>query len=70
MTDEVKWVSIKDAAKRLKVERPALYYYIRTMDLEKKKFPLDKNVYLKESDIEKIETLRREAAERNEPSLV
>lgn len=70
MTDEnVKWISLQDAAERLKVERPAMYYYIKALKLEKKKFPLDRNVYLKESDVERIETLRREAAKRKEPSV-
>jgi hypothetical protein len=63
------WISLQDAASQLGVERPAMYYYIRALKLEKKKFELDKNVYLKFSDFERIKKLREEAAKRKEPSM-
>jgi len=66
---EQEYISMEDAAERLKVTRTALYYYIRTLKLEKKKFELDKRVYLKVSDFERIRKLKEEAAKRNEPSV-
>jgi biotin operon repressor len=66
---EERYISMDAAAEQLGVTRTALYYYIRTLKLEKKKFELDKRVYLKMSDFERIRTLRQEAARRNEPSV-
>ena len=66
---EEKYISMEDAAEQLGVTRTALYYYIRTLKLEKKKFELDKRVYLKVSDFQRIKTLKDEAAKRNEPSV-
>ncbi len=66
---EEKYISMQDAAEQLGVTRTALYYYIRTLKLEKKKFELDKHIYLKMSDFERIRTLKNEAAKRNEPSV-
>jgi len=73
---EERYISLQDAATQLGVERPAMYYYIRTLKLEKKKFELDKQVYLKVSDFERIKklrdekALRDEASKKKEPSLV
>lgn len=66
---EQEYISMEEAAEQLKVTRTALYYYIRTLKLEKKKFELDKRVYLKVSDFERIRKLKEEAAKRNEPSV-
>ena len=69
---EQEYISMEDAAEQLKVTRTALYYYIRTLKLEKKKFELDKHIYLKVSDFERIKTLKDDAAKRGkkEPSVV
>ena len=67
--EEEKYISMEEAAEQLKVTRTALYYYIRTLKLEKKKFELDRRIYLKMSDFERIKKLKDDAAKRNEPSV-
>jgi hypothetical protein len=62
---EEQYISMEDASEQLKVTRTALYYYIRILKLEKRKFPLDKRVYLKMADFEMIKTLKDEAAKRS-----
>jgi hypothetical protein len=64
--EEERYISMQDAAALLKVERPALHYYVRRLKLEKKKFELDKKTYIKMSDFERIRTLREEAVKRGE----
>jgi hypothetical protein len=66
---EERYISMEEAAKRLNVTRTALYYYIRTLKLEKKRFELDKRTYLKMSDFERIKKLREEAAQRAEEDV-
>lgn len=56
------YVSLEEAATQLKVARGTLYYYIRTLNLEAKKFPLDRKAYLAQADFEKIKTLKEQAA--------
>jgi hypothetical protein len=62
---EERYIPMEEAAKQLNVTRTALYYYIRILKLEKKKFPLDRKMYLKMSDFEIIKTLKDEATERS-----
>jgi hypothetical protein len=59
-----KYISLDDAAKKLNITRPTLYYYIRKFNLETKKFPLDKKAYLLMSDFEYVKGLKDEANER------
>lgn len=60
------YISLKDAAKRLGVTRPSLHYYIDTLQLEKHRFPLDRQRYLSFSDFEKIRGLKEQVVQRNE----
>lgn len=59
-----KYISMKEAAERLRVARPSLYHYVEVLKLEKHRFPLDRQRYLKMSDFERIKKLREEAAQR------
>ena len=60
------YISLKDAAERLGVTRPSLHYYIDTLQLEKYRFPLDRQRYLRFSDFEKIRSLKEGVTQRNE----
>jgi hypothetical protein len=60
------YIALEDAAEQLKVTRATLYYYIRTLKLETKKFPLDRRAYLLVSDFNQIKALKEQAAERGE----
>jgi DNA-binding transcriptional MerR regulator len=63
---EPKYISTQEAAKRLHVTQATLYYYIKRLGLETKKFHLDKRAYLLESDVERIEALKAQASARRE----
>lgn len=65
MADERKVISLGEAAHRLGVTRPTLYYYMERLNIEKRTFKLDKRVYLDMSDFERIKKLRDEAKERS-----
>ena len=58
------YITQVDAAKQLGVTRATLYYYMRTLEIEKHKFPLDKHVYLAIADFERIKALKAGAIER------
>lgn len=64
LPDNSQYITMDEAATKLGVTRATLYYYIRSLKLEKHKFPLDKRVYLSLSDFEQIKTLKDQAAER------
>lgn len=55
------YISLEDAAKALNVTKGTLHYYIRTLNLETKKFPLDKRAYLIIVDFEQIKLLKEQA---------
>jgi hypothetical protein len=61
---EREYISLEEAAETLKVTKPSLYYYLRLLNIERKKFPLDKRVYIKMSDFMQIKKLRDEAEQR------
>ena len=58
MTDERKYVSLGEAADRLGVTRPTLYYYMKKLEIEKKTFKLDKRAYIEAADFEQMKALR------------
>ena len=66
MPEDRQYITMDDAATRLGVKRATLYYYIRSLKLETRKFPLDKRVYLALTDFERIKTLKDQAAERQQ----
>ena len=61
-------ITVEDAATQLKVTRGTLYYYVRTLELQTKKFPLDRRAYLLMEDFNKIKTLKEQAAVRGDTS--
>ena len=58
-----KYISIRDVAAALGVERGTVYYHIRRMKLKPKKFPMDKHTYLSRADYEKLRRAQRAAKE-------
>lgn len=67
MAENQQYITQEEATKQLGVTRATLYYYMKTLNIEKKKFPLDRHVYLRSSDFEKIKELREDAQERRKP---
>lgn len=63
---EQEYISMKKAAELLQVKRPSLYYYVKALKLETKRFELDRNIYLAMGDVTKIKELRDNAAKRQE----
>jgi hypothetical protein len=50
----ISWISIEKVADGLKVKKPAVWYYIRKMEIPTKKFPLDRKTYIPISSYEGI----------------
>jgi predicted transcriptional regulator len=55
------YVDLDEAAKNLGVTKGTLHYYIRTLKINTKKFPLDRRAYMLLSDFETIRTLKERA---------
>ena len=67
MADKEQFVTQEEATKQLGVTRSTLYYYMKVLNIEGEKFALDRHVYLKRVDFEKIKELKEGAAERKRP---
>ena len=65
MTDD-QYISFEDAETELGVTRATLHYYMRALNVERKKFPLDKRAYMRASDFERIKRAK-EASQRSGP---
>lgn len=65
MADE-QYISFEEAETQLGVTRATLHYYMRALDIERKKFPLDKRAYMRVSDLERIKRLK-EASQKSGP---
>jgi hypothetical protein len=61
---EEQYISIDDVATELSVTRGTVHYYVRTLKLQTKKFPLDRRAYLSMKDFETIKTLKEQAGKR------
>ena len=58
---EKDYVDLGEAAKQLGVTKGTLHYYIRTLKIKTKKFPLDRRAYMLSSDFEIIRSLKERA---------
>lgn len=59
---EEQFITLDDVAEQLKVTKGTLYYYIKTLKIETKKFPLDRRAYMPMADFEKIKELKERAS--------
>ncbi len=58
------YISLKEATAKLGVARGTLRYYLDHLEIEKKRFPLDRRSYIKLEDFERIRTYKQEALDR------
>ena len=63
-----RYISLQEATKKLEVARGTLDYYLRHLEIERKRFPLDKRSYIKLDDFERIMRYKEEAIERSKQS--
>jgi len=61
-----RYISLQEATAKLGVARATLHYYLEKLEIARKRFPLDKHVYILFADYERIRTYKQEAAERSE----
>lgn len=54
MSEKDQYITQEEARQKLGVTRSTLYYYMKTLNVEKKKFLLDRHVYLLKADFERI----------------
>lgn len=66
MATEEKVISFKNAAAQLGISRPALHKLLKRYEIDKVNFEMDREVYIKLADFERIKTLREQAQARKE----
>lgn len=62
-TGEVKYISLENVGKELGVARGTVYYYIRQLQIQMEKFPLDRKAYITLADLERIKAAKKAATE-------
>jgi transposase-like protein len=63
MIKEQEYISVEDAARELGVNRSTMYYYKRQLNIQHKKFPLDRRRYISLQDLERIKAAKKAATE-------
>jgi predicted transcriptional regulator len=63
-----RYISLQEATKKLEVARGTFDYYLRHLEIKRKRFPLDKRSYIRLEDFERIMRYKEEAAERAKQS--
>jgi hypothetical protein len=63
MSEEIKYLSVANASKELGVKRTTVYYYVKALSIELKKFPLDRKAYIAVEDVERIKAEKKAAEE-------
>lgn len=58
---ENRWISIELVAERLGVKRPAVYYYIKKLQIPTRRFELDRKAYIPIADFERIKAAKAAA---------
>lgn len=59
--EDAKFISLESAGVELGVSRSSIYYYIKQLSLETKKFPLDRKTYISIADFECIKDAKKAA---------
>lgn len=62
-SEGVNWISVRAASTKLGVSRPMMYYYIDRLHIQKKRFPLDRKVYIPLADVERIRQEKQAATQ-------
>lgn len=61
MTDDQReYMTLDQAAEQVGLKKGSLYYYIRVLSLETKKFPLNKHTFMLKSDVERIRKIKEQ----------
>jgi hypothetical protein len=63
---EEEYITFDDVAARLNVTKGTLYYYTKRLNIPTKKFDLDRHVYIKVSDFERIKSLKERASKQTD----
>ena len=58
MAEEQEYMTLDEAAKAVGLKRSSLYFYIKKLHIERRKFPLNKHFYIKHADVERIKAVR------------
>ncbi len=62
MNEPQVYISIDEASAELQMSRTNLYYYLGQMEIESKKFSLDRKSYIRRTDVERIKVARGAAS--------
>lgn len=54
MSESKEWVSLEDAAKQMGIKRSTIYYYLKDLGMEGRKFGRDRKRYISVADVEKL----------------
>lgn len=52
------YLSMAEVADLIGIKRASLYYYIRALNIQTHKFPLNKRVFISASDVERIKAAK------------
>jgi Helix-turn-helix domain len=53
--EEQEYVTLDEAAQIIGTKKGSLYYYLRALAIEPRKFPLNKHAYIRKSDVKRIQ---------------
>jgi hypothetical protein len=53
--EEQEYVTLDEAAQALGTKKGSLYYYLRALAIEPRKFPLNRHAYIRKSDVQRIQ---------------
>jgi hypothetical protein len=58
MSEEQEYIAVEEAAKQIGVTRASMYYYIKQLHIETKRFQFDKKSYLTSADFQRIKDIK------------
>ncbi len=58
------YILIEKAAEELGVQRSTMYYYLKQLKIDPKKFPLDRRTYITNANLDDIKAAKKAAFEK------
>lgn len=56
--DEKEYMTLDEVARSVGLKRPSLYYYIKKLSIDRRKFPYNRHTYIAREDVERIRTAK------------
>ena len=69
MQEEKEYFTLKEVAEMMGIKRTSLYYYIDALNIQTRRFPLNRNRFVARTDVERIRQAKEQPWKNEDKSV-